>query len=65
MKLNRSILLESIFLAASAVDVAPSEFLPSSDAQTGDTNGIWTGYDWANTTAGIGVKNGVPYGLND
>ena len=65
MKLNKSILLESIFLVASAVDVAPSEFFPSSDALTGDTDGIWTGYDWENTKAGIGVKNGVPYGLND
>jgi hypothetical protein len=27
-------------------------------------NGIWTGHDWQNTSAGIGISNGVPYGLN-
>ena len=28
-------------------------------------NGIWTGYDWQNTDAGVGINNGVPYGLNN
>lgn len=33
---------------------------------SGDSeDGLWTGYDWENTEQGIGVKNGVVYGLND
>ena len=28
-------------------------------------NGLWTGHDWTNDTQKVGVKNGIPYGLNN
>ena len=66
MKFSYSVLLETLFLAVSAVDVAPSDSLPlSASTQPGAVDGIWTGNDWENTTENIGVKNGLPYGVTD
>ena len=28
-------------------------------------DGIWTDNDWQDTISGVGVKNGVPYGLTE
>ena len=27
-------------------------------------DGVWSGHDWFDEDEGVGVKNGVPYGLN-
>ena len=28
------------------------------------TDGVWSGHDWFDEDEGVGIKNGVPYGLN-
>ena len=38
-------------------------FSPLIAASNSTHDGIWTGHDWVNSTVGIGVNNGVPYGL--
>ena len=32
---------------------------------TGAADGPWTGHDWTFDTMQIGVKNGLPYGMDD
>lgn len=32
--------------------------------KSSSADGIWTSHDWKNTDSGVGVNNGVPYGLN-
>ena len=37
----------------------------TTEPSTGAADGLWTNHDWSNDTIGIGVSNGVPYGLTD
>lgn len=30
----------------------------------GYEDGVWSGHDWYDEDEGVGVKNGVPYGLD-
>ena len=33
-------------------------------SQAGNSKGIWTDHDWFDEVEGVGVKNGVPYGID-
>ena len=51
------------FWACVEISYAFKEYSVGDDPIVDPDSGIWTGYDWTDSIAGVGVKDGVPYGL--